>query len=71
VPRTAPQGRHGIDGGARENAALKKAFDVSWSEPVLFREVGIEFKEHAILGLVRKLGFGGLDKEGDLNAEVR
>jgi hypothetical protein len=50
---------------------LKEAFDVPWSEPVFFREVGVEIAEHAVLGLVRKLDFGGFDKEGDLNPEVR
>jgi hypothetical protein len=50
---------------------MKKSFDVLWSEPVFFREVGVEIAEYAVLGLVRKLDFGGLDKEGDLNPEVR
>jgi hypothetical protein len=60
-----------MDGGARENAAAKKVFDVPWSEPVLFWQVGVEIAEQVVLGLVCKLDVGGFDEEGDLDPKVR
>jgi hypothetical protein len=68
VSRTALPG-YGIDGGACKNAALKEVLDVPWSEPVLFREVGVELAEYTILGLVCKLGSSSFDKEADLDPE--
>jgi len=62
-----------MDRGARESTTPKQVFNVLWSEPVFFWEVGVEIAEHAVLGLVRERGAGGLDEEGDvdLNPKLR